>query len=148
MEVTDTKEFFNLCKKSSRVVVHFYRSVTPRCEIVDSHFEKLAITHLETRFIKINVEKAPYLVEKLGIILIPTMVLIIDGKTEHSIRGFDEFGGSDNFTTKDVAFVLGNHKVLQTSELDRSEEIERRKNQARFFIIFFYVSNLILFYNL
>ena len=39
-ELTDTKEFFNAAKKSEQLVVHFYRGVTPRCQIVDAHFEK------------------------------------------------------------------------------------------------------------
>ncbi len=100
------------------MVVHFYRGVTPRCEIVDAHFEKLAPRHLETRFVKINAEKSPYLVEKLGIIMMPTIVLIRDGKTEHSLRGFDELGGTDDFKTDDMAYVLSQHKVLNF-EVDR-----------------------------
>ena len=128
-EVTDTKEFFNICKKSQRVIVHFYRSVTPRCEIVDSHFEILANNHVETRFIKIDAEKSPYLVEKLGIILIPTMVIIINGKTNHSIRGFDEFGGIDEFTTSDMAHVLAGHEAIKY-EGDRSEEIAKSSSIA------------------
>lgn len=76
MELTDTKEFFNAAKKSSRMVAHFYRGVSPRCEIVDAHFDKLAQTHLETRFIKVDVEKNPFLVERLRIIVIPTITLI------------------------------------------------------------------------
>ena len=63
-ELTDTKEFFHAAKKSSRLCVHFYRSVTPRCEIVDAHFHKLAPKHLETRFVKIDAEKNPYLVSR------------------------------------------------------------------------------------
>ena len=42
LELNDTKEFFAAAKKSERMIVHFYRGVTPRCEIVDAHFEKLA----------------------------------------------------------------------------------------------------------
>lgn len=129
MEITDTKEFFNAAKKSSRMIVHFYRSVTPRCEIVDAHFEKLCQTHLESKFVKIDAEKSPYLVEKLGIILMPTIVLIKDGKTEHAIHGFDEFGGTDDFTTSDVAYVLASHNVLNF-ETDRSEEISQRSTRA------------------
>ncbi len=129
MEISDTKEFFNAAKKSSRMIVHFYRSVTPRCQIVDAHFEKLAQTHVETRFVKLDAEKNPYLVEKLGIILMPTIVLIKDGKTEHAIHGFDEFGGTDDFSTADMAYVLATHKVLNY-EGDRSEEIGQRATRA------------------
>lgn len=128
-EVTDTKEFFNVCKKSSRVVAHFYRGVTALCEVVDSHFERLAMTHLETLFLKVNVEKNPFLAERLNIIVIPTIVLIKDGKTEHSIIGFDELGGTTEFSTEDMAFVLSKYKVLNFSA-DRSEAIEERKKGA------------------
>lgn len=58
LEINDTKEFFNVAKKSERVIAHFYRSVTPRCEIVDSHLERIAVEHIETKFVKINVEKS------------------------------------------------------------------------------------------
>ena len=95
LELTDTKEFFNAAKKSARMVVHFYRSVTPRCQIVDAHLERLAPKHLETRFVKIDAEKNPFLVERLGIILMPTIVLIKDGKTDHAIHGFDELGSNE-----------------------------------------------------
>lgn len=66
MELTDTKEFFAAAKKSERLVAHFYRSVSPRCEIVDAHLQKLAYEHVETRFVKIDAEKNPFLVERLG----------------------------------------------------------------------------------
>jgi hypothetical protein len=129
MEINDPKEFFNAAKKSKWMVVHFYRSVTVRCQIVDAHLEKLCQEHLETRFIKIDAEKSPFLVEKLGIILMPTIVLIKDGKTEHSIHGFDEFGGTDDFTTADMAYVLASRGVLNYDN-DRSEEIRNRSTKA------------------
>ena len=132
-ECTDTKEFFAAAKKSQKMVVHFYRPVTPRCQIVDAHFEKLAHTHVECRFMKIDAEKNPYLVEKLGIILMPTMVLIKDGKTEHAIHGFDEFGGHDNFSTADVAYVLGGHGMLDVNKIeDRSEQIAAEQERTGF----------------
>jgi thiol-disulfide isomerase/thioredoxin len=128
-EVTDTKEFFNTCKKSSKVICHFYRRTTPRCEIVDAHFERLAQEHVEARFIKIEAEKNPFLVERLGVILMPTIVLIKDGKTDHAIHGFDEFGGTDDFSTADVGYVLAHHGMI-VMEVDRSEEIGASASRA------------------
>ena len=66
-----------------------------------------------TQFVKIDAEKAPFLVERLGIIMLPTIVCIKDGKTEHSVIGFDEMGGGDEFPTEMLAFVLAQHKVLK-----------------------------------
>lgn len=130
-ELTDTKEFFNAAKKSARMCVHFYRGVTPRCVIVDAHFEKLAWSHLETRFVKIDAEKNPFLVERLGIILMPTIVLIKDGKTDHAIHGFDEFGGTDDFTTADVAYVLAAHAMVNPDVENRSEEMSERAQRNK-----------------
>ena len=59
----------------------------------------------------------------------PTIVLIKDGKTEHSIHGFDEFGGTDDFTTSDMAYVLASRGVLNYDN-DRSEEIRNRSTKA------------------
>ena len=50
--VTSTQEFFNLCKKSEKLLVHFYRPITKRCEIIDKHLQILCTNHLETRFLK------------------------------------------------------------------------------------------------
>jgi hypothetical protein len=61
--------------------------------------------------------------------MIPTIILIKDGKTEHSIRGFDEFGGTDDFSTQDVAYILSTHGVLNF-EVDRSEEISQQAGKA------------------
>ena len=99
LELADEKEFFECAKKSKHVVCHFYRQSTGRCSIVDKHLAALARTHIETRFVKINIEKSPYLAEKLRIVMLPTIMLIKEGKTEHSIIGFDELGGQDDFHT-------------------------------------------------
>jgi thiol-disulfide isomerase/thioredoxin len=128
-EVTDTKDFFTVCKKSAKVVCHFFRRTTPRCEIVDAHLERLANEHVEARFIRIDAEKNPFLVERLGVIMMPTVVLIKDGKTDHAIHGFDEFGGTDDFSTADVGFVLANYGMI-TMDADRSEEINASSQRA------------------
>merc|ERR1719473_1629026 len=73
MELSDQKEFFDACKASKQLVIHFYRPSTIRCQIVDRHLEALSAKHLETRFLKINAEKCPFLIEKLRIIMLPTM---------------------------------------------------------------------------
>ena len=51
------KEFFDATKKSERMVVHFHRPSTRSCDVFHKHLEKLAAKHLETRFVKINVDQ-------------------------------------------------------------------------------------------
>jgi thiol-disulfide isomerase/thioredoxin len=126
MELSDTKEFFNAAKASERMVVHFYRSTTRHCETVNGHLEKLSQKHQETRFVKIDAEKSVYLVEKLGIVLMPTIVLVYKGAVVHHIQGFDELGGTDEFSTQLLAWVISQHKVL-TFEGDMPEEYYKGK---------------------
>lgn len=51
--------------------------------------------------------------ERMDIILMPTIVLVKNGEAIHHLRGFDELGGSDDFTTQDLSFVLSNYDVLR-----------------------------------
>ncbi|CAM9141166.1 unnamed protein product, partial [Phaeothamnion confervicola] len=71
-----------------------------------------AVKKSKTRFCKIDAEKSPYLVEKLSIFVMPTILLIKDGQTVHQIRGFDELGGTDNFHPDTMAFVMNKWGVL------------------------------------
>lgn len=86
-EIPGEKEFFQECKKSKKVVCHFYRESTFRCKIVDKHMNILANKHIETRFLKIDAEKSPFLTDRLKIKVLPTLALILDGKTKDYIVG-------------------------------------------------------------
>ncbi|EDV24653.1 Thioredoxin domain-containing protein 9 [Trichoplax sp. H2] len=114
-EVADEKEFFQATKKSFRLICHFYRDSTFRCKIVDKHLAELAPKHVETRFIKINVEKAHFLVERLKVKMLPTIVLIKDGKTVDRIIGFDELGGTDEFSNEMMEWRIARAEVINYS---------------------------------
>jgi hypothetical protein len=49
---------------------------------MDKHMSILAKQHLETRFVKIQAEKSPYLAEKLRIIVLPTLALVKNAKVD------------------------------------------------------------------
>ncbi|XP_038063324.1 thioredoxin domain-containing protein 9-like [Patiria miniata] len=112
-ELPDEKAFFDQCKKSEKVVCHFYRDGAFRCKIVDKHLGLLAPKHLETRFLKINAEKSPFLAERLRIVVIPTIALVIGGKTKDYIVGFDDLGGKDDFPTEMLEWRLGCADVIR-----------------------------------
>jgi hypothetical protein len=108
-ELFDTKEFFKAAKASKMFICHFYRESTWRCRVVDMHLQNLANKHLQTRFVKIDITKNPYLAEKLNIIMLPTVSFIKDGKVLYSMIGFDDVGekteegnlsGYDEFETE------------------------------------------------
>ena len=74
-EVADQKQWFAVCKESERVICHFYRPQTKWCQYIDKHFQALAPKHMEAKFIKINAEKCPFLVQRLNIVLMPTVIM-------------------------------------------------------------------------
>jgi len=123
------REFFEASKASERLVVHFYRPTTRFCDVFHSHLQKLAHKHLETRFVKINVEETEnsgvnFLVERLGIVIMPTILIVKDRKAHHQIRGFDELGGTENFSTALLACVLATHGALHITEDERDNSGE------------------------
>ncbi|KAF4717927.1 Thioredoxin domain-containing protein 9, partial [Perkinsus olseni] len=82
-------------------------------QIVDKHLAVLAEKYIGTRFVKINAEKSPFLCDRFRIMMLPTMMLVKDGKTEHSIIGFDEFGGGDDFDTDAIEEVLATWQIVK-----------------------------------
>ena len=98
-ELPGEREFFDACKKSTKLVCHFYRDSTMRCKIVDKHLSILAPKHVETRFVKLSVERAPFLCDRLKIRILPTIAVVINSLTKDYIKGFDDLGGTDDFST-------------------------------------------------
>ena len=114
-EIASEPDFFPETKDSPRVVCHFYRDSTFRCKIVDKHLALLAPKHVETKFVKINVEKCKFLCERLSIKVLPTVVMIKDGKFVDRIVGFDELGGHDEFSTEMMEWRLARAEVINYS---------------------------------
>ncbi|CAL9188898.1 unnamed protein product [Musa hybrid cultivar] len=105
------KEFFAAVKASDRVVCHFYRENWP-CKVMDKHLSILAKQHIETRFLKIHAEKSPFLTEKLRIIVLPTLALVKNAKVEDYVVGFEELGGTDDFSTEELEERLAKSQVI------------------------------------
>lgn len=83
-----------------------------RCKILDKHLAILAKKHVETKFFKLNAEKAPFLTERLRIKVIPTLALLIDGKSKDYVVGFTDLGNTDEFSTEMLEWRLGCADVI------------------------------------
>ncbi|VVD02185.1 unnamed protein product [Leptidea sinapis] len=114
-EVDGEKEFFGVCNKSENVVCHFYRDDTPRCRIVDMHLKLLARKHVETRFVKLNAERAPFLTGRLKIRVLPTLALFKDNKSRDYVVGFTDLGNRDDFSTDMLEWRLARSEVIEYS---------------------------------
>ena len=110
------------------MVCHFYRDSTFRCKFVDKHLEILATKHIETKFIKINAEKCPFLIERLRIVVLPTICMAKEGKTSEYIVGSDDLGGTDDFPTEMLEWRLGRADVINYSgDLMEPPSVAREK---------------------
>lgn len=75
--------------------------------------EELARNHMETRFVKIDAEKAKFLTDRLKIKVIPTIALIKDSKTIDYIVGFSDLGNTDDFDTEMLEWRIARADVIE-----------------------------------
>ncbi|XP_058738904.1 thioredoxin domain-containing protein 9 homolog [Vicia villosa] len=132
-EIPSEKEFFSVVKASERVVCHFFRENWP-CKVVDKHLSLLAKQHIETRFVKINAEKSPFLAERLKIIVLPTIALIKNTKVDDYVVGFDQLGGTDDFSTEVLEERLAQAQVIfleGESSMHRARSTAQNKRSVR-----------------
>ncbi|XP_060840985.1 thioredoxin domain-containing protein 9-like [Rhopalosiphum padi] len=111
-ELSDEKSFFEKSKLSPNMVLHFYKDGSTRCKIVDHHLKILCAQHLETRFVKLNVTRFPFLTERMKIRVIPTIVSIVDSISKDFIVGFTELGNCDDFSTEMLEWRLARSQVI------------------------------------
>ena len=74
--------------------------------MIDRHLEALCKLHLETKFVRIDAEKSPYLTEKLKVWMLPTLALCRAEKVVDYVVGFDDLGGRDDFSTETLRLRL------------------------------------------
>jgi hypothetical protein len=99
-DLAGEKESFEITKKSEGIVCHFYRNSTTHCKIVDKHLKNLARKHIETKFVKLSVDRVPFITERLHIKTLPTIALMIDNIVKDKIIGFTDLGNHDEFSTE------------------------------------------------
>ncbi|XP_022786255.1 thioredoxin domain-containing protein 9-like [Stylophora pistillata] len=130
-EIPGEKEFFKETKDSPRIVCHFFRDSTFRCKIVDKHLALLAPKHIETKFIKVDAERCHFLVQKLNVKVLPTILIIKDGKFPDRIVGFDDLGGHDEFSTAMMEWRIARSGVINyTGDLSVPPDQANKKSST------------------
>lgn len=129
-------EFLAEVTGSLHVVCHFYHRDFPRCEVMGHHLHKLAAQHLETKFVRINADKAPFFVDKLKVRIMPALVLFADGIAKDRILGFDGLadaqpeGREDEWPTVRLARLLADKAMLRRDRI-RDEDGELAQQQSK-----------------
>ncbi|KAF2404693.1 thioredoxin-like protein [Trichodelitschia bisporula] len=120
-EAMDEKSVMDITTSTKYVVVHFYKNDFGRCGVIDRHLEALAPKHFDTRFLKVNVDNAPFLVTKLKVQVLPCVIAFVDAIGADRIIGFEGLGNGDNFTTKDLEARLLQSGVLVRAKLNEAD---------------------------
>ncbi|KAH3889667.1 uncharacterized protein LOC127850179 [Dreissena polymorpha] len=121
-ELSDQKEVLDLTTNEEKCVVHFFHGDFRRCAIIDQHLKMLTEKYFETRFAKINVDKAKFLVEKLKIRVLPAVLCFKKGIVVDRVVGFDELGGTDSFQT-----IVLERRLSQSGVIEMAEGEQQKK---------------------
>jgi len=89
----------------------------------------LAKKHIKTKFVKIKVENAPFLVEKLQVKMLPCVIAFADGVAVDRLIGFEELGNTDNFQTSMLEL---RYKTVGVIEDDSKNEKRNLKKKSIF----------------
>lgn len=127
-EIKEEKALMEIVNTDAQLcVVHFFKSDFHRCGIMDNHLSQLAPLHLDTRFLRISVENAPFLVTKLKVQVLPCVIAFKKGISVDRIIGFEGLGYSeDTFSTKDLETkLLDSGALVRQKLMDAQESLQR-----------------------
>lgn len=99
---------------------------------MDRHLRELATKHYEARIIRVEVETAPFLVEKLGVRVLPCVMCFVDGKGVGRIEGFEVLGNTDTFRTSELERQLVALGVLEREKIGEEEGRTRRERDDKY----------------
>lgn len=102
----EEEAFLKTVTASERAVVHFYHKQFEKCKVIDMHLRKCAKKFFGTRFVRLDAEKAPFFVEKLGIKTLPCAVVFNDGVAKGRQIGFDGLDIGGEFKTVELAWRI------------------------------------------
>ncbi|KAB2576999.1 Thioredoxin domain-containing protein plp1 [Lasiodiplodia hormozganensis] len=127
-EIKEEKALMDITTSTKLCVVHFFHADFNRCRIMDNHLETLAPKHFDTRFLRINVDNAPFLVTKLKVQVLPCVIAFVDGQGVDRIVGFEGLGyGTDKFTTSDLERRLLKCGVLVREKMTEGQTATLRR---------------------
>lgn len=96
-------------------VLHFFHPNFDKCKKMDEKLEILSQKHVNVKFIRIQVEDAPFLVTRLKIKILPVVILYINGVESNRLVGFDKLNYNDNgdFSVESLESFLLNNGIIE-----------------------------------
>ncbi|KAF4378160.1 hypothetical protein CsatB_025007 [Cannabis sativa] len=130
-------DFLGEVTGSEKVICHFYHHDFYRCKIMDKHLKTLATKYLDTKFIKLDAENAPFFITKLGVKTLPCVIIFRKGIAVDRVVGFQDLGAKDDFTTRALENLLIKKGVISEKKKDDEDDgdHEDRRRSVRTSIV-------------
>ena len=87
MKIVNTNEFNEIFDKGS-VLLDLYADWCGPCKMLSPVLEELSGEYESVTFLKVNVDNDPEVASKYGVVSIPTLVALKDGKVVKQVSGF------------------------------------------------------------
>jgi hypothetical protein len=121
-------------QESERVVVVFVTPANEHSVKLSEHLALVASKHPETRFLKMDAEKTPFLVDRLRIWMIPSVALVKNEKVVHTLLGLDEMTTSmGKYDTWSVEKCLFCHEMVTSQVIEEQMARDLLDNRADLF---------------
>lgn len=126
------KEFFDLIEnKKEKIVCHFFHDDFVRCKIINKHLLEIAYKHPEALFIRLNAQGSPFLVQKLGIRVLPAIYYFLNGKVMDKMIGFEDLGSKDDFKEYTLCRRLASVGAVTLLEEEKFKLKKKKKNNNK-----------------
>lgn len=140
--LTGDDECLQFTTEYERAVVHFFHPDFARCSVMDRHCEQIASKHSEhgdadVAFARVDVRNAPFVVEKLGIRVLPAVLGFSKGVVKGRVTGFEgiAWGGREEAPSVAAALEakLAEWTVLKKRMLEDfdADDEEQRPEQTK-----------------
>ncbi|EHY56839.1 hypothetical protein ABEF95_004963 [Exophiala dermatitidis] len=109
--LSNDDEVLNFTTSNERAVVHFFHPDFARCRTMDQHCQKIAEKHAEyadadVSFARVDVKNAPFVVEKLGVRVLPCVIGFVKGVAKGRVTGFEGLCWDGNEGSSSVTRAL------------------------------------------
>lgn len=123
-ELTDQKEFFANVKSTKHVICLFYSKTSHWSKPLQEHLTLIAQKHLECKFLQMEAQQAPFLIERLNIWMMPTLVLAKDNKVSTQLRGLDWVAPTGKIDTIALEQKLFEYGFLEETYLALEKQVK------------------------
>ncbi|KAL5683246.1 hypothetical protein ACJX0J_009631, partial [Zea mays] len=96
----------HVCSWIIILICHFYHHEFYRCKIMDKNLKTLALVYVGIKFVKLDVENAPFFVAKLAIKALPCVILFKKGIDVDRLVGFQDLRSKEDFPTRALEHIL------------------------------------------